>query len=770
MKILAGSAPIPADDRKWRQPLAAVALGAAFLAVGSTAALPASSSFHVEEATIPQIHAAIQSGEVTCKQIVEQYLARAKAYNNGLCTALVTADGKPIKAMTGRIVAGQPIKYPTKTVAISSVVPDLDKYKGLPIEYGRMDSTISDPSVVQQYGMRVAFTDAGQLNALETINLRGERSVTCKGKFDTAPSAGPLPKNAPPGCEKFRQQPDALEVAAALDKEYGSKPDLEKLPMYCVVMSVKNWYDAKDMRSTGGNDVNFAMDAATTDSPDVADLRGKGAVIYAISTAAATGLSGGRGSSKAKTYIPNGNFQDAAWAGQACNPYDTSRVPRGTSNGSGVSVSANLVTCGICEQTSASCKGPASRNGVVNLLATKGVMMDGGPGYSMSGDRAGVHCRTVADAVKVLDAAKGFNPEDMFTALTPGIIPKEPYSSFVVSDASNKPLKGIRIAVVREFMVKHVKNDAAISDQIDNEIKTVLRDKLGAELVESVDPLYGDDPSIPNLKYTFEDAFREILPHNVPEYFWQKTPDGKLEFAVPGWDVTSIDYALAVSAGKAPLSDKLNLRRIARDLGNPNGLFRVNKYLMQRGDTRITDWAAWVANSKFKSDEQRAGAEAAIGVKDIRAPRDQVSYLKMQAVLRMIIQKVMDENGIAGFVNPEQTTPPYKLGGPGEPPVNNRGSNSCCEGFTALLGGPELDVPAGFTQTVYEPRYELSADGTSYEAVTGSVESKMQYPMPISLMVWGGPGNEPALIRIASAYEAATHHRKPPPAFGPLRK
>ena len=725
--------------------------------------------FHIEEASISDIHAAIQRGDATCKQIVQEYIARAKAYNNGLCTALVTADGKPIKPMTGRIIAGQPLKYPTKTVPITSIVPDFDKYQGLPIEYGRMEPTRSDTSVVQQYGMRVAFPDAGQLNALETINLRGERSVTCKGKFDEPPSSGPLPKNAPAVCEKFRQFPDALEVAAALDKEYGSKPDLTKLPMYCVVFSVKNWYDAKDMRSTGGNDVNFALDAGHADSPDVADLRDKGAIIYAISTAAATGLSANRGQVKAKTYIPNGNFQDAAWAGQACNPYDTSRVPRGTSNGSGVSVSANLVTCGICEQTSASCKGPASRNGVVNLLATKGVMMDGGPGYSSSGDRAGVHCRTVMDAVKVLDAVKGFNSADMFTAIPPGIIPKEPYSSFVVSDASNKPLRGVRIAVVREFMVKHVKNDAAISDQIDNEIKTVLRDQLGAELVESVDPLYGDDPSIPNLKYTFQDAFREILPHNVPEYFWQKTPDGKLEFAVPGWDVTSMSYALALSAGKAPLSDQLNLRRIARDLGNPNGLFRVNKYLAERGDTRVTDWAAWVANSKFKSDEQRAGAEAALTVTDTRAPRDQVSYLKMQAVLRMIVQKVMAENGIAGFVNPEQTTPPYKLGGPGEPPVNNRGSNSCCEGFTALLGGPELDVPAGFTQTVFEPHYALTADGTRYEAVTGTVESKMQYPMPTSLMIWAGPGNEPSLIRIASAYEAATHHRKPPPAFGPLR-
>ncbi len=52
----------------------------------------------------------------------------------------------------------------------------------------------------------------------------------------------------------------------------------------------------------------------------------------------------------------------------------------------------------------------------------------------------------------------------------------------------------MRVGIVREFMVKHTKNDVAISDQIDKEIKTVLRDKLGAELVESVDPLYEDDP------------------------------------------------------------------------------------------------------------------------------------------------------------------------------------------------------------------------------------------------------------------------------------
>jgi hypothetical protein len=40
--------------------------------------------------------------------------------------------------------------------------------------------------------------------------------------------------------------------------------------------------------------------------------------------------------------------------------------------------------------------------------------------------------------------------------------------------------------------------------------------------------------------------------------------------------------------------------------------------------------------------------------------------------------------------------------------------------------------------------------------------------MPISLMIWAGLGSDSAVIKVASAYEAATHHRVPTPAFGPL--
>jgi Asp-tRNA(Asn)/Glu-tRNA(Gln) amidotransferase A subunit family amidase len=135
----------------------------------------------------------------------------------------------------------------------------------------------------------------------------------------------------------------------------------------------------------------------------------------------------------------------------------------------------------------------------------------------------------------------------------------------------------------------------------------------------------------------------------------------------------------------------------------------------------------------------------------------------------MIIMKVMYENKIDVFVNPEQTTAPYLLGGALEPEVNGRGSQSCCQRFTALLGSPEIDVPAGYVTVAYDPKYVLSEDRTEYVAVTGDVESKLPHPMPISLMFWGGPGTDTDVIKAASAYEAATHHRMPPPSFGPLQ-
>ena len=196
--------------------------------------------FRLEEATIDELHQAIRAGETICVEIVQHYINRVRAYN-GICSMLVTEDGSPVPQAVGATRAQKPTAFPSTTVKASTLLPELDKYKGPPLEYGRMEPTASDPSVQQQFGMIVGIPNAGQVNALGTLNIRGERSVTCRGDFDRHPSQGALPAGAPAVCELFRRLPDAIERAAELDAVYGRNPDLEKMPMYGVVFSFKDF-------------------------------------------------------------------------------------------------------------------------------------------------------------------------------------------------------------------------------------------------------------------------------------------------------------------------------------------------------------------------------------------------------------------------------------------------------------------------------------------------------------------------------------------------
>lgn len=754
----------------------ALVLIAGFGFVGPAAA----SGFQVEEATIDSIHAAIQAGQTTCQDVVQAYIDRAKAYN-GVCTALVTSDGAAVAPATGYVRAGVPLRFPTHTVRASTIFPHLDQYRGLPLDYGRMEHTVSDPEVQAQMGMRVGMPDAGQLNALETLNIRGERSVTCKGVYDAHPSTGPLPMDAPPPCDAFRRQPDALERAAELDARYGNRPDLQALPMYCITVAFKDPYDTKDMRSTANDDVNFAMDAPPFDSTIVAQLRAKGAIIYAKSVAhefnAGPGDPGGP--SKPRSNWVRGGQQVSSWSGQSCNPYDTERVVRGSSGGSGAAVSANLVTVGICEQSGASCQGPASRNGIAMLLTTKGLTPDsGGIGNQWFNDRAGIHARTLTDAAKVLDAVKDpetgyFDPRDPFTALPGALVPNASYASFSIGDGVLKrdprPLKGLRVAILREHMVTPTHNHEAISRQIDHEIKRVLRDELGAELVETVTPDYPDDPDVPNLRYSFADALSELLPRLMPEIFTRRNPDGKLAFAVPGYDVTSYEYLLKLSRHEAPLSSAVDIVNFARFAEIPcdtslcsDLAFSVDRYLKERGDARITDWAAWVANAKFRQDSSRAGAENWAAWQGHFAA-GKADRLARSEIARLALLKLMYQNDIDVFVHPENTVPTPRIQGP------NVGMHSL-DGITPFFQIPRVVVPAGVTEVVYEPQYVLNVDKTDYVSALApdTPKSRLPHPMPISMTFFAGQGEEPLLIKVGTAYEAATHHRFAPPDFGPL--
>ncbi len=754
------------------------------LSAGGAVAQPdpgPSAPFRLEEATIEDVHEAIAGGRISCQGLVQAHIDRARAYN-GACTQLVTLDGAPVAPASGPVRAGSPVRFPSSTVPVSSILPDADRYAGIPLDLGRMEPTVSDPAVQAQYGMVAGVPNAGQVNALSTLNLRGERSVTCQGACDAHPSTGELPANCPAACEAFRQHPDAVERAVELDARYGVDPDLDRLPMYCIPLAFKDVYDTRDMRTTTAADIDFAMDAPPADATIVERLREKGAIIYAKANATEfNGGIGNPGGPSVSTARYLGYSERSTWGGQACNPYDTERSPRGSSSGSGVAVAANLVTCAFCEQTGGSCKGPASRNAVVSLLTTKGLIPYGGAvGSNPLVDRAGLNCRTVKDAALVLDALRDsefgyFDPRDIYTAVPEALVSAGPYADAVVEevpedggdDPGDRPLAGMRIGIVREYMVKHTLNDAAISDRIDDEIKTVLRDRLGATLVESVDPLHPDDLAVPNMEYTFRDALAEILPIHMPEYFAKTTDDGELEFAVPGHDVTSTRYLVQLAEGNAPLSPRINLRRVVLSPPSRSFALHIDQYLARRGDERVTDMASLDANTKYFSAAAEAGSANWAVLDDVRAAGN-TERMQMRAVLQLVLAKVMRENRLDVLVNPENTLPHQKVGGPSEPSVNGRGASGATQTITALIGVPEIVVPAGFNDVVYEPRFVLNAAGDRYDAVPGYERTVLDTPLPISMMFWAGPGEEAAVLKAASAYEAATRHRVPPPDFGPL--
>lgn len=776
-------------------------------APGLNAEAPDSKGFRLEEATIAELHRAIQTGETTCVDVVKGYIARARAYN-GVSSMLVTEDGVTVPAAAGTIRAGAPLAFPTQTVAVTEILPDYERYVGPPLEFGRMEATASDAAVMQQYGMIVGIPDAGQVNALATLNIRGERSVTCRDDFDRHPDDGPLPPGAPPVCEFFRHLPDALERAAELDATYGRDPDLAAMPMYGVVFSFKDTYDTKDMRSTGGGDARYDIDVPARDHILVEQLRSKGAIIYAkaVNTEynGRVGDPGGRHAPD-KVLPSTLGYQRSTWGGNPSNPYDTTRsASLGSSSGSALSVSTNLVMCSLGEETRASCRGPSNHNSVALILPHKGMLgYDGGAiGADIYVDRAGVHARTIGDAGKVLDALRDpvagyYDPRDPATTVPrSSILPSYAAAANAGGDAGR--LAGVRIGVIRESMV--TPEGACCSSVIPAaaaaEIKHMLGEVLGATLVESGDPLWVPDPELEQMSVDFRTALARLIPVFMPDLLFRLDDKGEplfpdvaaaitpTEFA-PGVTLGSgsmapVDYLLAISEGSLPPPANLDLGSVQQQAMANAFRFHISQYLTRRAADwaalgfaeTLTGWDALNARSKFWGDDQRAWFQNWAEVTDIRNPHGARQGINERIMLRELLRRVdmmvLLENHLDVLVRVHTTMPPGKIGHANAPGMRANLRGESFDGPNAGL--TEVLIPAGYVDTAYDPVFALSEDGTRYDCVESATPTRAAAPgLPFSLVFRAEPGCEDVLLRVASAYEAVSARRVPPPAFGPLK-
>ena len=224
--------------------------------------------------------------------------------------------------------------------------------------------------------------------------------------------------------------PDALARADQLDEEYRRTGKLR--PLHGIPVIVKDNYETRDMPTTAGSEA-LAGFIPPDDAFQVRRLREAGAVILAKSNMAEWAFS---------------PYQtQSSTAGITRNPYDLNKVPAGSSGGTAAAVSACLAAVGLGTDTGNSIRGPSSHCCLVGIRSTMGLTSRDGiiPLY-LRNDIGGPMCRSVEDAVRVLEVIAGHDPADPITERSIGRVPED-YTLFLDPEG----LESARIGVFRFY-------------------------------------------------------------------------------------------------------------------------------------------------------------------------------------------------------------------------------------------------------------------------------------------------------------------------------
>ena len=139
-----------------------------------------------------------------------------------------------------------------------------------------------------------------------------------------------------------------------------------------------------------------------------------------------------------------GSSNETSHFGLVRNPWDTDRVPGGSSGGSAAVVSARLAPVATGTDTGGSIRQPAALTGISGIKPTYGrVSRYGMIAFASSLDQAGIMAPSAEDCALFLEAIAGFDPRDS----TSVDVPVPAYSAEL-----GQSVKGLRIGVVREFM------------------------------------------------------------------------------------------------------------------------------------------------------------------------------------------------------------------------------------------------------------------------------------------------------------------------------
>ncbi|MFA5015459.1 MAG: Asp-tRNA(Asn)/Glu-tRNA(Gln) amidotransferase subunit GatA, partial [Actinomycetota bacterium] len=185
-----------------------------------------------------------------------------------------------------------------------------------------------------------------------------------------------------------------------------------------------------------------------------------------------------------------GSSNENSYFGPTKNPWDTGRVPGGSSGGPAVSVAAGEAICSLGSDTGGSIRQPASLCGVVGFKPTYGrVSRYGLVAFASSLDQIGPLTRDVKDCAAMLNVICGRDGNDSTSIDT--AVPD--FKSFLTQD-----INGMKIGIVKELMVEGI--DREVREAVQRTIK--MAEEAGGKV---------EEVSIPSLEYAL-DVYYIIAP------------------------------------------------------------------------------------------------------------------------------------------------------------------------------------------------------------------------------------------------------------------
>jgi aspartyl-tRNA(Asn)/glutamyl-tRNA(Gln) amidotransferase subunit A len=250
----------------------------------------------------------------------------------------------------------------------------------------------------------------------------------------------------------------ALETARDFDRRRAAG-DAPRSTLDGVPMSLKDVLITEGVRTTCGSR-HLDDFVPPFDGTVPARLKAAGAVLL--------------GKTNCDEFAMGSSTENSAW-GPTGNPWDTSRVPGGSSGGSAAAVAAGMGAYSLGTDTGGSVRQPASLCGVTGLKPTYGrVSRFGLVAFASSLDQIGPFTRDAYDAALVLEAIAGNDPLD--STSQPVDVPA--YSG--VLDAAGDSLKGLKVGIPAEFWGEGLQSE--VSELVRAAIHQLRH--LGAEIRE----------------------------------------------------------------------------------------------------------------------------------------------------------------------------------------------------------------------------------------------------------------------------------------------